>query len=839
MPSVNVSYGLPSPTHDISLGDGVTTYGMIFAKGGTRVLQEFPLSPPAQAFENEQKNWIGGRGRLRFDDDPTGFFDCHSLWTTTEEKLFPALQWRFAAHRNANNNAPGDNHNLAWWKLYGNTPGSRIARYLSIIVSDGFNGADKGYLWIRRRGTPGTLTFELCNNSSGSPGTVITTVTKTVSDITDTVSVWQLFDWTGTQNLSTYHIKIYGASSDNAANHWEVLGNADGTSSKYSSDNSAWSAATISMYYRVTDADIDRQWRFFTLEGALYCVSQNDDGSSSVLRIAGLRGTASSATSTTLTNSAASMATDFYIGSQIRIFDGTGEGQTRTVTANTATQFTVSPAWHITPDTTSRYVVMSSVVTAPSGTPGLGALRGKPMVVGNIAYFPQGAGGSNIRRMRVNGNSHDFADDGTNKADYLYLDVEGQAPQIVAANAAASTIQTAPIAAWGVNLTLSTAKQIGSADYRITNLFSHNKSLKIFKEDGSFTYTNGIVERDGHNFSDVPDYTTGFGVGAQNGFLWWGWAHSIVRQAGNSVDDMLNFKRGYNGLPDDRKGYVSCIVSAVGWLFFVIDGGSVNYSSIIAWNGMGWHEIWRGWAPGVRVRNAYWQSVLGGRNRLWFDPGGDLAYIEFPQFAANPLNDSGVNHQHEGVMITSTYDAHDQNLYKVLADLRVFLETVGGGVEIDYQTNANVGTNTWTVLGTADSAPVEDVTLDLGEIFQIRFRHRLQTSNTRTPPVLTGWQLSGRMMPLPKYQFMCTFRADSDAETKTDEPDHNPDDLYEQLQTWARQNTKLLLHSTVRSVDNNTVGRSVTVALPQKSVRSLDTEENKWTGEISVAILET
>ena len=47
------------------------------------------------------------------------------------------------------------------------------------------------------------------------------------------------------------------------------------------------------------------------------------------------------------------------------------------------------------------------------------------------------------------------------------------------------------------------------------------------------------------------------------------------------------------------------------------------------------------------------------------------------------------------------------------------------------------------------------------------------------------------------------------------------------------------LHSTVKSVDNNTAGRSVTVALPTKSVDSLDTEENKWTGRISVAILET
>jgi hypothetical protein len=42
------------------------------------------LSPPARAFENEQRNWIGGRGTLRFDEDPTGYFDDFFLWSTTE-----------------------------------------------------------------------------------------------------------------------------------------------------------------------------------------------------------------------------------------------------------------------------------------------------------------------------------------------------------------------------------------------------------------------------------------------------------------------------------------------------------------------------------------------------------------------------------------------------------------------------------------------------------------------------------------------------------------------------------------------------------------------------------
>jgi hypothetical protein len=309
---------------------------------------------------------------------------------------------------------------------------------------------------------------------------------------------------------------------------------------------------------------------------------------------------------------------------------------------------------------------------------------------------------------------------------------------------------------------------------------------------------------------------------------------------GSNIDDMLNYKRGYDGIAENRTGNVTSVVSAVGWLFFVIDGGASNYSSIVCWNGFGFHEIYRGWALGVRIRNAFWQPCLENRGRLWFDVGGDMAYVEFPQNAANPLRDSnsspkgnGVNYNWEGVITTSTYDAHDQNLYKILGILRVFSES--GSVEIDYQTNANVGTTTWTVLGTASTQPVTDLDLNLGQIFQIRFRFRLQMTNTRTPTILTGWQLSGRMMPLARYQFLATFKAESDSESFADEPDIDPNTLYAQLITWAQTQTKLTMHTQ----NANSDGLIVTISLPSKSIDSIDSQEQKWKGRISCAILET
>src|SRR3990167_3854786 len=178
MTTVSVYAGELNPTHDLSLSDGSTTYGLQFAQG-PRILQEMPLSPPAQAFEAKQANWLSGRGFQRLTDDRTGFFDGQNLWSTSDGKLFATPQWRFASGlRTVDEDLPDDNagegENMVWWKLYGNTPASYIARYLSIsFAASATYSADKGYLWMRRRGTPGTLTFELCANNAGSPGTVL------------------------------------------------------------------------------------------------------------------------------------------------------------------------------------------------------------------------------------------------------------------------------------------------------------------------------------------------------------------------------------------------------------------------------------------------------------------------------------------------------------------------------------------------------------------------------------------------------------------------------------------------------------------------------------------
>lgn len=833
MPAVSVAAGNPNSTHDISLSDGSTTYGFSFAQSTPRVLQEMPLSAPAQSFDVTQKNWIGGKGRLRYQDDPTGFAESVGMWTTTDGRIFTAPQWRFASGlRNCDEHLPGDNETMVWWKLYGNTPGSQIARYLSIAVTGSANfDADKAYIIVRKRGTPtGVLTVKQCADGSGKPGSANQTVTLAVASQTDTLAVYKVFDWAGTQAITvggTYYLEFDGNAGDDATNHWEILCASTGAG-LYSANGTTWAAASVAPFYRVVDADTNRKWWFFQLEGMMYAVSQNDNVTASLLKMNGVRGTATAGAATSLTDSNLSMTADQYIGAWIKVYEGTGAGQTRQITDNDATSFTVA-TWDKNPDNTSKYFVYATkYMNAVTGTPGLGVVTAQPVVANKICHFPQ-AQTTAIQKMRVNAASHDYAADSTNKADVLYLSADPTTGAILW-RANGQNISSGAIAAWGANITWGADLPVAGSDYNVTNFIDFN-TLHVMKEDGPFTFENSRLRRVGVGFDKVPDADNGKAVAVQGNYLYFGWGHSVERMIGANVSDMLNWKAGYQGDAWARRGTIVQALSVVGWLFFAIDGGSSNYSSVICWNGTGWHEVFRGWASGVRIRNIFWQPCEETRGRLWIDINGELVYIEFPSFAANPLADSTLNYQYEGSLITSTIDANDSQLYKLIHQLRILLDS-GASVEVDYQKDQNVGTSNWTLLSTASTSPKSDITVDSGATFQIRFRLRFQVTNSRTPTIVSGTVVSGRMIPLPKYQWVGQYAMSTDMETLIGEPDNSPDTMISQLKTWATQQTKLTLRSVSASMDN----KVVTISLPAKSISALDDES--WDGVVSFVCME-
>lgn len=64
-----------------------------------------------------------------------------------------------------------------------------------------------------------------------------------------------------------------------------------------------------------------------------------------------------SATANSITYADFNATSNAYIGMNVRLTQGKGAGQERTITSNTATTLAVSPAWSVVPDTTTQFVI--------------------------------------------------------------------------------------------------------------------------------------------------------------------------------------------------------------------------------------------------------------------------------------------------------------------------------------------------------------------------------------------------------------------------------------------------------------------------------------------------
>src|SRR3990167_6600080 len=563
MPNVVVSPTTRRPSHDVGLFEGLEGIGLIF-RDGPQVLQEIPISENARAWSREQKSWFSGQGRLRYEDDPNGYYDAYACWTMTDGKLFPMLQWKWGkGFRSADYSMPGD----ADYQV--------IDRYISIAftASASYN-LKQVLLWLDWEGSPGTLAYSLHDNNAGVPGTSLKSGTIATTAATRYGPTVLSFSSVQAVTASTiYHIKIYQAGT--ADHHWKVAVDVDGAGSKTSTNDTDWSAAAYSLYYRVADTDTKRQLKLFDFREATYAVSINDDVTASVLYINGDRFKATSATSASVTDTSSGVstgwATDQWAGAYLRIIKGTGKGQIKLIASNTSTAITLSGSFEKTPSTDSECVIYSTPIWQAI-TSGMGVVTDDPVVTGDVVYFPQGT--TTIRKMQLdytNALQHAFANDGTNTADLMVVSQNQDAgPEIIKANREASTIAHAPETTYALALAFSADIKVGFPTSNITKLLSGHDRV-IFKEDAFWSLTDAytlIYQNSG--METAKDPANGLAAMFVNSELWWSWSHSIQRLLADDITDMLLYRTGTQGLK--RPGTPSDCVSAVGWKFFAIDG---------------------------------------------------------------------------------------------------------------------------------------------------------------------------------------------------------------------------------------------------------------------------
>ncbi len=79
-------------------------------------------------------------------------------------------------------------------------------------------------------------------------------------------------------------------------------------------------------------------------------------------------GLSSGGSATTLDDSHQNWTSNSWTNYRVVLTGGTGQNQVRTITANSSTQLTVSPAWATVPDVTSEYKIISDRQFSLSGT---------------------------------------------------------------------------------------------------------------------------------------------------------------------------------------------------------------------------------------------------------------------------------------------------------------------------------------------------------------------------------------------------------------------------------------------------------------------------------------
>lgn len=91
-----------------------------------------------------------------------------------------------------------------------------------------------------------------------------------------------------------------------------------------------------------------------------------------------------SATATTLVKTGAGWTVNAWQNYTVVLTGGTGAGQRRTVSSNTATQMTVSQAWTTVPDTSTTFVVVDEVIESDYS---FGAVANAPFTAERVGYL--------------------------------------------------------------------------------------------------------------------------------------------------------------------------------------------------------------------------------------------------------------------------------------------------------------------------------------------------------------------------------------------------------------------------------------------------------------------
>ena len=126
--------------------------------------------------------------------------------------------------------------------------------------------------------------------------------------------------------------------------------------------------------------------------------------------------------------------------------------------------------------------------------------------------------------------------------------------------------------------------------------------------------------------------------------------------------------------------------------------------------------------------------------------------------------------------------------------------------------------------------------LNLGNIKEFRLRFRIYTTTAITPPVIEAYEVSGWIASPLKYQWVSSFKVDTNQVTKAGDPDYSPDTIVKFLQNAAVNAQSISMRSVIPTMDD----KKVIVSAPVIHKNWIRPEDGKptWGGSVDIAFRE-
>jgi len=328
----------------------------------------------------------------------------------------------------------------------------------------------------------------------------------------------------------------------------------------------------------------------------------------------------------------------------------------------------------------------------------------------------------------------------------------------------------------------------------VTDLF---QSLSADNEPILFASTTyGIYAHDADNIifepvrPKLPFHVYG-GLGTVD------WRDSIFYPAGLGV---YQYKNGTNtatvsvvgpdrdhGVPDDKRGAIKQLVATHNELLALLDGtvgdpaaldmfdGSgmgtqitstigenIGYSSILAWDELGWECKWLSTDSTTAISHAIVSNSYG-YYRLWWGQAGRVWYMPLEVDIINPDESTTLTFASSAEHITPWFDAQESHASKLALNLRVEVESASSDETVQVQYATNFDDSTYTTLGTITTSGLTEYIFPTsgtptGTAFRaIRFRLALARGLTDTlSPNVTRLEFRYRKKLPAKWGFRVT-----------------------------------------------------------------------------------